>query len=346
MFRKRKDKPDPSSPGRDRIDELANRLMKKGKIDRLEAELKKFDPDALDGIERESWYHLYGIVAYQAGNRALAFGRFREAVEKIPDSGNLNFSLGQEYEFRGETDRMFHCFDKALFPKVSPRHALAEARYAYLWSRTDKGWGYIEPLLSVYWDLKILDTTFLHIRGMPFFEETWAYLAAFSQLDSDFQRLNDLTDRFESECTDLDFERLRVELEAFKSGDFSALKEDIRSSIQATQPNNFPCGYQLLRFNILLAQEAENPQEALRLLDSVSLTADDFPWLDDMRLLAKCEQAFRFGYKDQETELRNQFFARQSLLFEPDHAINFNLLRYQERLKQHYRKMRQKEIIE
>ncbi len=84
---------------------------------------------------------------------------------------------------------MIECFDKAMFPKVPAQYALAEARYAYLWDRTNKGWSYVDSLMPVYFELKILDTTFLHIRGLPFFQEAWAYLAAFSQLDGDFERL-------------------------------------------------------------------------------------------------------------------------------------------------------------
>jgi tetratricopeptide (TPR) repeat protein len=252
------------------------------------------------------------------------------------------FSLGQEHEFRGEIDQMFECFDKALFPQVPARYALAEARYAYLWGRTDKGWSYVDPLMSVYFDLKILDTTFLHIRGLPFFQQSWAYLAAFSQLDGDFAKLNDLTSRAESECSDLDFDYLKAELEGFGTGDFSVLKEKLRASIQESQSSNFPWGYQAMRLNILLAQESSDPQEAMRLLESVTLAPNDFPWLEDIRLLAFCEQANKAGNGNQEKELRSEFVTRQPMLFEPDNAINFNLLRYQQNLMDDFRKTRQR----
>ena len=343
MFWKRKKKLEPTEAGANRIDALANRLQQEGMIGQLESELGKFDPKTLEGAERESWYHLHGIVPFQQGNRPLAFERFQEGVRQCPYSGFMIFSLGQEYEFRGETDQMFECFDKALFPKVPAQYALAEAHYAYLWGRNDKGWSYVEPLMPVYFDLKILDTTFLHIRGLPFFQQTWAYLAAFSQLDGDFGKLNDLTSKAESECHDLDFHYLKAELEGFRSGDFSVLKEKLRSSIQESQSSNFPCGYQAMRLNILLAQESEDTQEALRLLESVTLASNDFPWLNDMRLLATCEQANKAGSVEQEAELRAQFIARQPLLFEPDNAINFNLLKYQENLKDDFRKTRQRD---
>jgi hypothetical protein len=41
-----------------------------------------------------------------------------------------------------------------------------------------------------------------------------------------------------------------------------------------------------------------------------------------------------------EPALIDNFFARQALLFEPDHAVNFRLLAYQEYLKQLYQSRR------
>jgi len=340
MFWKRKKKPGPRAPGDNRIDALANRLQQEGRIDELESELAKFDPTALEGAEKESWYHLRGIEPFRQGNRPLAFERFREGVRQCPDSGWLLFSLGQEHEFMGEIEQMFECFGKAMFPAVPAQCALAEARYAYLWNRTDKGWSYVEPLMPVYFDLKILDTTFLHIRGLPFFEQAWAYLAAFSQLDGDFESLSDLTRRAESKCHDLDFDYLKAELEGVRSGDFSILKEKLRSSIREAESRKLPCGYHAMRLNILLAQETDDAQEAIRILDSVRLADNDFPWVGDMRLLAKCEQAHKRGNGSMETELRTQFLTRQPMLFEPDNAVNFNLLRYQENLKRDFQKTR------
>lgn len=343
MIWKRKQKHEPPPPAENRIDAIANCLQQEGKIDQLQAELEKFDPNSLGGVERESWYQLYGIVPFQQGNRSLAFERFQEGVRQCPDSALMLFSLGQEHEFRGAIDQMFECFDNALFPTVPAQYALAEARYAYLWGRTDKGWSYVESLMPVYFDLKILDTTFLHIRGLPFFQQSWAYLAAFSQLDGDFTMLNELTCIAEKECSYFDFEYLKAELDGFRSGDFSVLKEMLRSSIQESETSSFPCGYQAMRLNILLAQETEDTNEATRLLETLTLAPNDFPWLDDIRLLAKCEQASKVGNFEIEAQLRGEFMSRQPLLFEPDNAINFNLLKYQENLKHEFRQTRQRD---
>jgi len=59
--------------------------------------------------------------------------------------------------------------------------------------------------------------------------------------------------------------------------------------------------------------------------------------LADIRTLAKSEIAHRFSQPDVEKKHVDEFMARQAMLFEPDIALNFHLLRYQERLKPRYR---------
>jgi hypothetical protein len=55
-----------------------------------------------------------------------------------------------------------------------------------------------------------------------------------------------------------------------------------------------------------------------------------------MRVLARAEVAGRFGHADKESQLQGEFLQRQATLFEPDHALNFHLLVYQEKLKPRY----------
>lgn len=316
-----------------RIDALANKLQQENRIADLEAELLKFDPASLEGVEKESWYHLYGIIPFRQDKRVLAYERFQEGLARCPDSDVLHFSMGQEHEYRAEIAQMLQCFDKAGFPRVPAQYVLAEARYAYLWNRHEKGWEYVVTLLPAYFKLGILDTTFLHIRGLPFFEQVWAYLAAFSKLMGSFDALRDITERAAKECTDFDADYLRIELKAFETGETNALKEKLQRSIQECQKSNWPYGYQAMRLAILQAQELADARQGGAILDAVSLTGTDFVWLDDMRVLAKCELAGRFGDQAREAELQKEFLQRQPLLFEPDHAVNFNMLRYQETLK-------------
>lgn len=340
MFWKRKQNSHPQEPKQNRIDALANKLQQEHRIADLEAELLRFDPKSLEGAEKESWYHLYGIVPFQQNNRVLAYKRFQEGIAHCPDSGFLLFSMGQEHEFRAEIDQMLQCFDKAKYPRVPPQYALAQARYAYLWNMHDKGWAYVESLIPVYFDLKILDTTFLHIRGLPFFEQVWAYLAAFSQLRGNFDALTTLTEKAAAQCSDCDFDYLKMEHKAYETGYVAPLKEKLQTSIQESRKSNWPCGYQSMRLAIIQAQQSEPAQEGNAILDAVALTSKDFPWLDDMRVLAKCELARRLGDREQESRLQEDFLRRQPLLFEPDNAINFNLLKYQETLKYLFQRTR------
>jgi tetratricopeptide (TPR) repeat protein len=338
MFWKHKrEKP---APSKNRINDLANRLQQENKIDQLETELLKFDPTILEGDEKESWYHLHGIIPFRQGNRDLAFQRFQEGTRHCPDSAFLWFSLGQEYEFRAETDQMFRCFDRAKFPKAPAQYALAQARYAYLWNQYEKAISYVEPLVSVYFELKILDDTFLHIRGIPFFSQTWAYLAALYLLIDNLSELKTITARAEAECSNFDFDYLRAELKGIESGDFSDLKQRLERSVAQSEKNNWPAGYHAMRLSILKSQATDSPEEAELMLDSVILHENDFPWLDDMRLLAKCELAHRVNDSSREEALQQQFVKKQQLLFEPDNAINFNLLKYQENLKGWYQENR------
>jgi hypothetical protein len=75
----------------------------------------------------------------------------------------------------------------------------------------------------------------------------------------------------------------------------------------------------------------ESVQEVL--LEVALLSKQDFPWLPDIRTLALAEVASRFGDAARENEHVEAFLARPPMLFEPDIALNFHLLRYQERLK-------------
>ena len=331
-----------SAPGprENRIDALANRLQKEGRIDQLENELLTYDPATLAGVEKESWHHSYGIVSFQAENNPQALERFQEGLRQCPDSAVLSFSLGQEYEFQGEIQTMLEYFDRAKFPRITGTYTLAKARYAYLWNHNLKGLEYVQPLMDTYLRLKILDDTFLYIRRMPFFEQAWAYMAAFHYLLGDMAGIKTLTDRAERACSDFDFPRLRLKLNAIETGDYFPLMERLKEDIAEAAQNEWPSGYLNLQLRVLESQSEADPAAAVRLLDSVEFKENDFRWLEDMRILARCELANRVEDEAREAELRAAFFKRQPMLFEPDNAINFNLLTYQEKLKKQYQKAR------
>lgn len=88
--------PKPSGNQTNRVDELANTLQREGRISELEQELDKLDQSALSPAEQESWWHLYGIVAFQDKRDAEALKRFEQAYQKFPRSAQIRFFLGQQ----------------------------------------------------------------------------------------------------------------------------------------------------------------------------------------------------------------------------------------------------------
>ncbi len=100
-----------------------------------------------------------------------------------------------------------------------------------------------------------------------------------------------------------------------------------------SQPAILPSGYTLMGLAVIQASLASSFADADRILREVTLTPKDFRWLEDVRTLATAAAAHRFGDEGTERARCETFLQRQPMLFEPDHAVNFLLLRYQERLK-------------
>ena len=313
-----------------RIEAMADGLAQTGRVDALESELQKFNPQNLAGVERESWYHLWGIAAFRRGDRARAFHRFLEARDACPDSGVIAFSLGQEHEGRGEPELMLRLFDGHRFPKVAASYALAQARYAYLWNDLARAISYIEPIIDAYWKLRILDTTFLYLRGLPFFDTTWDCLGAFLELDGRLDELEERTKRAAAHFSGEDLSYALRWVRAVRNGDFSEYVKDPRRGT----------AFERTRAAILLTRKADYAT-AVHELGDVRLTDDDPPWLKDLLLEARCAAAQRSGSAD-EAGLVEDLLQRQPLLFEPNHAFDFRLLDYQEILKDRYRQNRRR----
>lgn len=325
---------------KNRIDAVVEKLMKRKRKDLIESKILKFNPDKLKGAERESWYHTYGMVAFQRGERALAFERFQEGAERCPESHVIAFSLGQEYEFRGDTDMMFALFDRALFPNVPGSYALAQSRYAYLWNRYDKALLYLWPVIAKYFELRVLDDTFLFLRGMPMFGQTWSCYAAFQKLHGNTGMIREMLHRIKAGCSEIPSDFFDAQAVYLIEGDPGPLTAHLQSVIAEHVKHNIPWGYAQLMLNILASRRASDPVAAERLLMDLQFGHKDFPWLDDMRLLARCELENRKANQHQELALRQEFVTKQPLLFEPSHALDFSLLNYQETLKAEYQAVR------
>jgi tetratricopeptide (TPR) repeat protein len=315
---------------------LANRLQQEGRVKDLEAELEKLDRCSLSMVEQQAWWHVYGIAAFQDGRDADALRRFKEAYEKFPDSAQIRFSLGQQYLRAHEVDRAFALFKHCRFPAISRDFALAQARYAYLWDRYDDGFESLRPFFDAYRELKILDDHFLYVPGLPFFGQWWSYLASFSILSGSAQELERVTRYVVENCHDYDFERLQLEWVAYREDRPELLIAATEKRLRGIA-NGFPTGYAAMNLAVAKGRGASSIDAAERILDAVKLGERDFRWLEDIRTLAKAEAARRSGHPELERERISAFFARQPMLFEPDIALNFHLLRYQEALKPRYR---------
>ncbi len=276
---------------------------------------------------------MFGIAAFQGGHDAEALQRFQEAYERFPRSALIRFSLGQQYIRTHSVDKGFELFRTCQFPEVSRDCVLAQARYAYLWNRYDDGMSFIRPFFGAYKQVGILDDTFLYVRGLPFFGSWWAYLAAFAILTNGFDELESVTDYVVKNCHHYDFDYLQAELRACRDDKSEQLLEFAESRLKSMPKGNFPTGYTRMLIAVIRARAITAIEDARALLHGVELTEQDFAWLGDVRTLALAEAACRLGDDATEAENVEVFLARQPMLFEPDIATNFHLLRYQERLK-------------
>jgi hypothetical protein len=316
-----------------RVDDRVNRLYQEGAGERIEAELTELREQPLSPDELESWHHCWGIVAFQRGDHRDALARFEEGLRACPQSALIRFSVGQEHVLLGDAERGFREFDRCLFPSVPRDYALAAARYAYLWDQLDRGWRYVEAFLPYYYKLGVADDNFVYLRGLPFFGQAWAYLAAFAVLGNRLASLSSLTAEAEKRLTDFEFGVLRLQMQAYGTGDFRPWLASVLTRAREAEAERWPSGYLAMQGALLASGMEPNLAEARHRIDEVCLTEKDFGWLADLRLIALCELAARAEDLESEEHLKRAFLKRQPLLFEPDHAFNFNILSYQEKLK-------------
>ena len=324
-------------PEPDRVDDLARRLQREERIRDLERELQALDVPSLSAAEQESWWHLFGIAAFQEGRDAQALGRFGEAHRRFPQSAKIRFSLAQQHVRARDVEKAFQLFRTCRFPEISREYALAQARYAYLWGRYADGLEFLKPFFEGYRKLKILDDHFLYVRGLPFFGQWWSYLASLSILSGEMNELERVTKYAAKNCYDYDFGRLQLELLAYREDTPDVLIESLESQLGELKGGPLPSGYTAMNLAVARSRIAPGFDAAEQILDAVALTERDFGWLEDIRTLAKALAARRFDRPALEQERIAVFRAQRPMLFEPDIALNFHLLRYQEHLKPWYR---------
>ncbi|HMJ64607.1 MAG TPA: hypothetical protein VK615_04585, partial [Candidatus Binatia bacterium] len=280
-----KKKPDPAKPSTNRIEELANKLHQERRGNEIESSLQRFDYESLTEREKESWHHLMGIEAMRRGDSNLALNRFQEATELFPESQRIRFSLAQEQLNQGDIEGAFRNFDLCSFPSIPAAWALAQARYAYLWSFPERGMKCIRPIFKAYFDLGITDDHFLYVRGLPFFGQTWNYLVCFAWMQRDYSEAQQITSAAVAKLKDYDFESQKGFLNCLLSADFTPFADNLRRSIQEWSEQNIPAGFQRMQLAGLFADLEPDFSTAEQSITAVQLEANDFPWLEDVRTI-------------------------------------------------------------
>ena len=276
---------------------------------------------------------MYGIAAFQEYRDADAMERFQEAYQRFPGSARIRFLLGQQYIRAQAVEKAFELFRSCQFPQVPREYTLEQARYAYLWQRYGDGLLFIRPFFEAYQQIKILDDHFLYVRGLPFFGQAWAYLAAFAILSGELVELESVTKNVIGNCQDYDFAFLQAELQAYSDDQPDCLLEALEKRLSAMREEDSPTAYTRMNIAVIKARAALSFDEANKLLVGVALSEQDFVWLQDIRTLALAEAANRLGDPALEQGFVAAFLERQPTLFAPDIALNFHLLRYQEKLR-------------
>jgi hypothetical protein len=292
--------------------------------------LAALEPRQLDPEAREAWYRYRGIVAFRRGDRAEAFARLLEARAVCPESAEIRFSLAQEHEYRGEPEPMFEHFDALLYPTLPAPHALAAARFAYLWEDPARGARYVAPLLDAWIESGPEEAL---LRGLPALGRVIAYAMAFAVELGEFasmeERLGALTARLEASEAD----EWRRFLDGWRTGDLTSFVASLPAGDEAPPLAR-------LQRAVVGARAEEDVAAAAKLLAEVRVDDGPEPWLEDARLVATCGLLARRGESEPLDQLVEELLRRQPFLLDPDAALLSATLEDQAPLRARYRATR------
>src|SRR2546430_14350344 len=311
---------------------LVDEYGPKGQWRELGAVLDRMDRRRLAAGEQEMRYRAMGIVEFRTNRRARGGEIFEEGVRSFPTSGGLNYGLGQEYEGQGRIDEMAACFRHVRLEQVGSPTVLAMARYYYLWNRFELGQIVIQPIFDRYYQLKGADDMFLYMRGLPMFDESFGYRATFARMAGKLDHARLELARARSELSDLDVDHHELDLEATKTGKWEPVLADLESRLKALDAGT-PTGPLRTKRDVFRCRAEGTVGAALAELAAVHVTRDEPAGLADIPTLARAEQFRRFQLPDREQAALAEFWPRQALLLEPNHAFTFGFLDYQEALE-------------
>ena len=269
------------------------------------------------------------LVSRRDHQRQERFCRLDEDPRLCADSARLRIALADLYERAGNDARVFELLDEMPHPEQSGRITMRAAHYAWFCGDTDRALRYIQPIIDAYYDLETADETFLFVRGLPFVTDTLYFAVAMHALRDDLPAARALLSQAQQRIADLDLSDMMLFLDCKQRQDFRPLLEAREKEMKL----EFTGGIVPTQVAILEAQLMDDPNAAVASLGRIVLPPHYHPWLNDVLLLAVCHLAGRSGDIAQEQKLQRDFLARQPLLLQPNHALLFNLLEYQEALK-------------
>jgi tetratricopeptide (TPR) repeat protein len=337
LFRRKPDDRAPAGNGNPRnFDEIVSPFFATSDWAGLIQALDRIDPQELDEPQAIRWHTSRGAAAERLGRRDEAVSAYNEGLRRHPDSSTLHAIVGRVFEEEGRFDEALQHFRRVRLGDGGGSAVMTAARYCYLWNALEDAIALHAQIFDAYFSLGIADDTFLYIRGLPFFSQAYGAQAAVLVLSGSADEAKDLLERAETQLSDLaGIEDERLTLEA-TLGRPTGLLESLSGEAQPDGDDEFS-GYSRMQLATWRARGSDQPAEAERWLESVTVREDDFPWLEDIRLLASIAAARKAGKLQQDDPRVAQLFERQRRLFEPEHAFHFGLLDEQEILKERYR---------
>lgn len=319
--------------------EIVSPFYAAGDWEGLFSALDRIDPDDFEQAEAIQWYTSRGLALQRLGRPDEAVSAYSEGLRRFPESSAVHFVMGRLLEEEGRFDEALPHFRAVQLEDGGATAVIGAARYCNLWGALEDAVALQSQIFTAFFALKVADDHFLYTRGLPFFSQAFGAQAVFLVLGERADEARSLLEESEARLSDLGgVEEERLTLEA-TLGQPAGLIEYLSDLVQREEGSPFR-GADGMRLACWQARESDQLAEAEQRLVSVKLRENDFPWLEDIRLLATIAAARRAGGLREDDPRIAELFERQPRLLEPEHVFHFGLLEEQEVLKEVYRARR------
>lgn len=319
-------------PKKNVIENIIDKYANVGDFNSIIRELDSLELDTLTNDLLEDWYFFRGVSEMRLNNRDKALTIFETGFEKIHTSQRLAFSIGQEYEYKGDKNNATKYFTEVKYSHQTAEFYNRIIQYFYLWGKYDQGIKMTQPILETIYGLGIIDDTFLHIRELPFFSQIYPVKIVFSYLKSDFVDQDEFN-RYKEKFGADELEQTENLIKALVNNDYEPILASTQTVLDRIRNDKFPSAFQELQIALFQNKTENNLDNGFKKIDAIIIGENDFPWLNDVKTLGKAELAGRLGDKQKENELLEKYFETQLLMFEPFISFDFGLVDYQEKIK-------------